>query len=242
MDGRICMQSNHFMLFALIGAAIIGWALYQVSQQNQQISQFTSNKNNELDVINQNLDEMIDQRIKRNTPIQHIQPIQPIHPMISSNIFEQQPINYSDVTNTIHTEQQPINYLATTNAAQRQQDYQRMANPFIPPVQRGPFSPMLAEKAIQINTPTHGEYSNFQLVGYAYKPNNPDQMFQLFGRRIYSNKHEYYVVHPITLIKIPIKIKSDYELSNDDTIIIKGFPGDFRVEIYDLDRPRYVPY
>lgn len=236
MDGRICMQSNHFILFALIGAAIIGWALYQVSQQNQQISQFTSNKNNELDVINQNLDEMIDQRIKRNTPIQ------PIQPLISSNIFEQQPINYLDVTNTIHKEQQPINYLAIANTAQRQQDYHRMANPFIPPVQRGPFSPMLAEKTMPINSPTHGEYGNFQQVGYAYKPNNPDQMFQLFGRRIYSNKHEYYVVHPITLIKIPIKVKNDYELSNDDQIIIKGFPGDFKVEIYDLDQPRYVPY
>jgi len=166
----------------------------------------------DIDTINQNLDEIIDQRLKN-----------------SEAKYEK-------------NQDKILNLLMAANSAQREQDYQRMANPFVPPIQRGPFSPMLAEKTLPINIPTHGEYGNFQQVGYVYKLNNPDQMFKLFGRRIHSNKYEYYVVHPYTGIKMPIKVKNDWELNNGEKVTITGFPGDFTVQIYDLDQPRYVPY
>ena len=208
MANQICIPSNHFILVIIIGAAIIGWALYQVNQQAQQLQAFSADKIDDMDTINQNLDEIIKQRIAEKMP--------------------------NNATNQ-------FTYDLTT-ANQRHQDYQRMINPFVPPVQRGPFSASLSEKTLPINIPSRGEYGGFQQVGYAYKPNDHEQMFQLFGRRIHSNKYEYYVVHPITQIKMPIKVKNDYELNKDDIIVIKGFQGDFKVEIYDLDQPRYVPY
>jgi hypothetical protein len=210
---QVCMPSNHFVLVVIVGISVIFFALWQVNKQAHQIQLLTATKNNDIDNISQNLDEMIEQKIKSNLP--------------GKNNDKQDQI---------------IKLLMAANENQRDQDYQRMVNPFIPPLQRGPFSPMLAEKTLPINSPTHGEYGNFQSVGYAYKPTNPDQMFQLFGRRIYSNKYEYYVIHPFTQIKIPVRVKNDWELSRDDKIIINGFPGDFIVEIYDLDQPRYVPY
>jgi len=212
MNNQVCMQYNHFILFVVAGVAVIAWALYQVNKQSQQIHQLTANKMPDIDTINQNLDEIIDQRLKN-----------------SEAKYEK-------------NQDKILNLLMAANSAQREQDYQRMANPFVPPIQRGPFSPMLAEKTLPINIPTHGEYGNFQQVGYVYKLNNPDQMFKLFGRRIHSNKYEYYVVHPYTGIKMPIKVKNDWELNNGEKVTITGFPGDFTVQIYDLDQPRYVPY
>ena len=212
MDNQVCMPYNYFILFVLIGAAVIAWALYQVNNQSQQMHSLASNKTAEMETLNKNLDEMIDQRL-RNT----------------ESIYEQK-------------QNQMIKLLLRADSAQREQDFERMANPLVPPLQRGPYSTTLVEKNLPVNIPTQGEYGNFQQVGYAYKHDNPDQMFQLFGRRIHSNKYEYYVVHPYTQIKMPIKVKNDWEINNDERITITGFPGDFKVQIYDLDQPRYVPY
>lgn len=101
--------------------------------------------------------------------------------------------------------------------------------PTVPPVQR-------------INVPTRGEYGPFQQVGYAYKPNDVDVLFQLYGRRLYSDKYEYYVLHPYSQIKMPVKVRNDRELNNDEHIHIPGFTGEFKVEMYDIEAPRYIPY
>jgi hypothetical protein len=214
-EGQICMKTSHFYLFIFVGLAIIAWALYQVNQQSIQMVLMDKERACSLDMINENLDEMIDQRIRKTE---------------------------SSMSNMHEQHSKLIDMLVAANEVQRDQDIRRMADPMVPPVRRGPYSPLIAEKTLPVNVPTRGEYGNFQTVGYAYKPNNPDQMFQLFGRRIHSNKYEYYVVHPITQIKIPIRTKNDWELYKDDKVTVKGFPGDFKVEIYDLDQPRYVPY
>jgi hypothetical protein len=217
---QICMPSNHFLLVVLACIGVIGWALYQVNQQAQQIHRLSAEQSNSTGL--DGLDDLINQKFKD---------------------IENQSRQDNEKSSRRDQERDGIiSQLLVANATQRDQDAQRMANPFIPPLQRGPFSPMLATKTLPINIPTHGEYGNFQDLGYAYKQNNPDQMFQLFGRRIHSNKYEYYAIHPITRIKIPIKVKNDWELNRDDRIVLKGFPGDFKVEIYDLDQPRYVPY
>lgn len=216
MNSQVCMPSNHFALFVVIGLGVMIWALWQNHLQSQQIHMLMTNINNDVqgqsEPMSQDIDDKIEKKIKERDS------------------------QYNEKQNQL------INLLMTANENQREQDYQRMANPFIPPLQRGPFSPMLAEKTLPINIPTHGEYGNFQQLGYAYKPGNPNLMFKLFGRRIYSNKYEYYVIHPYNDIKIPIKTKNDWELNKGDDILIKGFPGLFKVEIYDLDQPRYVPY
>lgn len=259
MNSRICMQSNYFVGFIAISVAVIAWSLYQVSHQSQQIQQLTLNQNY--------LSKLHDMEIKyqKNNLNTHgkvkgyIEKQITDHPMIidhQMNDKEEQnydrPVNEStiktnqQVTENLDLLQQPHHIKQNTfmvdNYSQREIDYQRLSNPFVPPLQRGPMSTVLVEKNVPINSPSHGEYGHFQQVGYVYKLNNPDQMFNLFGRRIHSGKYEYYAVHPITQIKIPIKVKNDFELNKDDTVIIKGFPGDFQVEIYDLDQPRYIPY
>jgi hypothetical protein len=106
--------------------------------------------------------------------------------------------------------------------------------------QKTQIVPPINLRSVPINIPTQGDYGNFQQVGYAYKTNKPDFMFNLLGRKINSYKYEYYVIHPYTQIRMPIKTKNDWELSSDDDIKIPGFTGNFRVHIYEMDSPRYL--
>lgn len=112
-------------------------------------------------------------------------------------------------------------------------------------VQRNLYVPSVFDLGLPILPPRNGPtYNDYQLIGYAYKNDKPNEMFQLYGRRIYqnNNKYEYYVIHPYTQIVIPVKVKNDQELNTDDNIYIKGFPGYFNVEIYNDDRNFYVPF
>jgi len=126
-----------------------------------------------------------------------------------------------------------------------QQDVERMVNPFIPPMQRNPYSiaGMALTAPVMTNVPTHGEYGPFQQVGYLQNAGNIDHAMPLMGRRIYSNKYEYYTFHHNNpTIKIPIKVKGDQEIYDDITINVPGYAGQFKVKIYELDAPRYIPY
>jgi hypothetical protein len=82
---------------------------------------------------------------------------------------------------------------------------------------------------------------NFQQVGYGHLDGKPDHMFRLMGRETYHNRYEYYVIHPQNDIKMPIKVKNDWQLNTGDHIVIPGF-GKCLVHIYDYDQPAYVPY
>ena len=139
--------------------------------------------------------------------------------------------------------QEFIQNLVTAQQIQRNEDEQRMGNPFVPPVRRGPFSFLGAQLSVPVNTPTRGEYGPFHQMGYLYKVNNPDQAMPLMGRRIHSNQYEYYTFHHNNPnIKIPLKSKGDQELQNGEQLTVTGYPGSFLVQIYDLDYPRYIPY
>lgn len=129
----------------------------------------------------------------------------------------------------------------TVYQLQRTRDFQRLVDPLIPPIQRGFFPPTVRTQ-LPFNLATQGDYGNFQQVGYVVSPKDGNQMFRLMGRQLDSYRYEYYVIHPYTEIKIPITVKNDWELHTDDQVEIPGFKGHYRVQIYDIDRPRYIPY
>lgn len=124
---------------------------------------------------------------------------------------------------------------------QQMRDFQRANDPMIPPIQRGYFPPTMNFQ-LPFNVPTQHGYGPFQLVGYVFSKHDGHEMFRLMGRQLNSNRWEYYVIHPYTEIKMPIKVKNDWELHTDDRVEIPGFNGHYRVQIYDYDWPRYVPY
>ena len=130
-------------------------------------------------------------------------------------------------------------------AQQRQasEDMQRLVNPLIPPLRRSDYALSGSQPMVPINIPTRGEYGPFQQVGYLYDPENPKQTMPLMGRRIHSNRFEYYTTnHYNTHVKIPLSIKGDKELDDGENLPVEGYRNNFKIKLYDLDAPRYIPY
>lgn len=126
---------------------------------------------------------------------------------------------------------------------QRFANGERMMNPFVPPVRSDSLSYMGALKTVPVNLPTRGEYGAFQQFGYLQDPTDTDKAMPLMGRKIHSNKFEYYTFHHNnTAIKIPVSIRGDQEINDGDTVKISGYTGPFTVKLYDLDYPKYIPY
>ena len=140
-----------------------------------------------------------------------------------------------------------------------QKNHERVINPLLPPERSYENT-----YGVPINIPTRGSSGGFQQIGMLYKQNITDSsatignnsetaVFPLYGRPIYpgSNKWSYYTASDkFNSVKMPIthngrRCDADYgchELYNGDIIQIPAYNGDFKVEIYDYDKPRYIPY
>jgi len=137
---------------------------------------------------------------------------------------------------------------------------ERIINPLLPPERS-----YESTYGVPINIPTRGDYSGgYQQLGYLYKDDIDDDtkkignntepvMLPLYGRPTYngSNKWMYYISSDkFHSIKMPIENKnkkcdSEYgcdELYADDVVDVPSYNGKFKVNIYEYDKPRYIPY
>ena len=117
-----------------------------------------------------------------------------------------------------------------------------------------------------INVKTRAQDS-YQQVGVLYKTssvntsssintpgNNTDtSVLPLFGRRVYkgSNMWNYYTsTSDHSIVKIPVHISGENctkergcsELTNGSSVNVDALNGTYKVEIYEYDAPRYIPY
>ena len=137
--------------------------------------------------------------------------------------------------------------------------YERLANPLLPPERSYEMA-----YGVPINIPSRGLVGSYQQLGHLYKTEvaNPDTpignntdptILPLFGRPLYngSRKWTYYTsTDKVNMIKLPLtvggrKCDQDYgcdEIYSGDMIEIPPYNGKFKVEIYDYDKPRYIPY
>lgn len=135
---------------------------------------------------------------------------------------------------------------------------ERVINPLLPPERS-----YVNTYGIPINIPSRGPQQTYQQVGILYKDNienasklpgnnNDSNILPLFGRPSYSGSkrwHYYTSSDKYHSIKLPINIDGRKctddvgcnELMNSDSISIPSYNGTFKVEIYDFDRPRYIP-
>jgi hypothetical protein len=136
---------------------------------------------------------------------------------------------------------------------------ERIINPLLPPERS-----YVNTYGIPINIPSRGPLQTYQQIGILYKENveNPNTLpgnnsesniLPLFGRPTYSgsNKWNYYTSSDkFQTVKLPINIDGHKctntlgcnELRNGDTVSIPSYNGKFKVEIYELDTPQYIPY
>ena len=135
--------------------------------------------------------------------------------------------------------------------------HERILNPLLPPERS-----YESTYGIPINIPTRTSGS-FQQIGALYKEEinsenqkvgNSDKtvILALFGKPLWkgSNKWTYYITSDNNnFVKIPLnhkgkKCDTTYgceEIQNDDLITIPEYNGIFRVNIYDYDKPSYIP-
>lgn len=140
-----------------------------------------------------------------------------------------------------------------------EKNIERIVNPILPPERS-----YVNTYGIPINIPSRGPLQTYQQVGILYKENieNPDKLpgnnnesniLPLFGRPTYtgSNRWNYYTSSDkFQNYKLPINIDGRKctddtgcnELMNGDMISIPSYNGKFKVEIYDFDKPNYIPY
>lgn len=100
-----------------------------------------------------------------------------------------------------------------------------------------------------INIPSRGIPDNYHSVGVLVRKTD-EKVLQLFGRQKYagSNQWEYYVSGMDRYgfpNKMPVKVKGDKELIDKYHISLDWLDkskGDFEVNLYDFDIPRYNPF
>jgi hypothetical protein len=150
-------------------------------------------------------------------------------------------------------------YPQSTNQYLYKKENDRMVNPLLPPERSYEQT-----YGVPINIPTRGESGGFQQVGMLYKEsieseeiepgnNNSSQILGLYGKPIRpgSSKWSYYTSSDgHNSIKMPLSHKGkqcgqDYgcdELYDGDNLSIPSYNGNFKVNIYKYDKPRYIPY
>ena len=135
---------------------------------------------------------------------------------------------------------------------------ERVVNPLLPPERSYEQT-----YGVPINVPTRGLVGGYQQVGMLYKDeiadpekkpgNNTDStVVALYGRPVDTsrNKWTYYATGDgFQAVKIPVTYKgrkcdSEFgceEITSSDEVAIPPYNGKFKAEIYDYDKPRYIP-
>ena len=164
------------------------------------------------------------------------------------------PVNIRD----INPERPNINRLSSMSY-EAEKNMERIINPLLPPERS-----YTNTYGIPINIPSRGPLQTYQQVGILYKENivdtdklpgnnNDSNILPLFGRPTFngSKRWNYYTSSDkyqnfkIPLTKNGRKCSDDNgcdEIMNGDMIEIPSYNGRFKVEIYDYDRPSYIPY
>ncbi len=134
---------------------------------------------------------------------------------------------------------------------------ERIINPILPPERSYENS-----YGIPINIPSRGPTGAYQQVGFLSQTwtdgtpngeNNNNLILPLMGRPIFygSKNWTYYTFsEKYQTVKMPLVINgkrcdSDIgcpEILQGDKVHVPPYKGHFTVEIYDYDKPRYIPY
>jgi hypothetical protein len=126
----------------------------------------------------------------------------------------------------------------------KNRDKDVLYDPFTKPERRVPYEEYPAVLMNDINIPTRGYPDNFQLLGILSR-GVEEKFYHLYGRRKFpgSNEWEYYTGTDHHKNKIPIDRTK--EIYDGDTIkipLMNPAKGEFKVKLYDYDKPRYNPF
>lgn len=167
-------------------------------------------------------------------------------------VFETKISELDKLKNKIETTDEKINFLNQTTY-KNTYEQERLYNPLLGPERSFPYS--LNKLGLPINIKTRGDIPNYQQVGVLYQEGNDieKKIFPLYGKPTYpgSRRWLYYTGNDnFSSVKLPIDNKGRScqdqngcdELYNDEEISVVGYNDKFKVNIYNLDKPKYIPY
>ena len=211
-EGFYCLDYNFFYLFCFIILGLIVWEYIKSIKNNARLAEKDS------EISRQNLER--EERNKRDIVSERQQPSPP--------------------------------YIIDNGAAERS----RIFDPLAPPERMYPYS-----GGVPINIPTRGYGPGYHQVGILEKTSidsdstvydTRPQILPLYGKPTYpgSNKWFYYTSSESNGFKIPFTINGktcndDYgcnELYEGDKVDLSGYNAKYKVTIYSIDSPKYIPY
>ena len=222
--GYLCFNREIFIIIAIF---IIGLAVYGFNNNNKTNLNFPQKPSDDTLKI-----QLLEEQLKtQNYRIQN-----------ENNKLQKQ----SD---------QQINIITppVENLSSHQQELVRITDPLAGPERQYPY--VLSKTSMPINVPTRGYITEYQQVGALYgigQGLQTTKILPLYGKPTYpgSNKWVYYTgTDNYQSVKIPIfkegrKCQGDFgceELYSDDLVNISPYNCKFKVELYDIERPRYLP-
>ena len=119
-------------------------------------------------------------------------------------------------------------------------NYKRLSDPLLPPERTYPY---MKTQMLPINIPTRGYPEEYQQYGILMKNDDSGDTFSLFGRREYpgSRTYEYYVTSSSKYNAVKIPIPDKKEIYDGAEMSVPGYSGLYKVKLYELDTPRYIP-
>jgi len=132
-------------------------------------------------------------------------------------------------------------------------DFQRVINPLVPPERSHPYR--LNRAGVPINIPTRGYSSGYQQVGALIGKGSDKnkQIMPLFGMQTYPGSRQWlyytgtdtYNSVKLAVINSGKNCQDEYgcsEIYDGDEVSVSGFNSRYKVNLYKLDKPRYLPY
>jgi len=150
--------------------------------------------------------------------------------------------------------------ITTYSMSNNEYERDRIVDPLSPPERKYPYNnPPL--RGLPINIPTRGYGPDFHQVGILEKTSidsestiydTRPQILGLYGKPTYagSNKWYYYTASDKNGLKIPFskngkQCSNEYgcnELYDGDKVELGGYNAKYRVTVYGIDAPKYIPY
>lgn len=102
------------------------------------------------------------------------------------------------------------------------------------------------EPSRRINIPTRGDLPAYKNVGFIANNKADHEVLSLYGRPTYrgSQNWNYYTMHEG--VRVPIenceRSRGCQEKMNGDSVNIDSLGSQYKINVYEHDAPRYIPY
>ena len=244
--GFVCFNRE---IFIVVVIALIALALYYVHNNETQLGD-TSQQNVNETLCNSNHYELNNLHKKIQKQNDKINELTTLNKGLNEN---------NNRINTLSKDNSLYNITSNYDSMNKQTNNYENIHPcdidnnLNPPERKLPISNNMINS---INMSTRGGSVDYQRIGVLYSENNKQGkplILPLFGKPMHmgSNKWFYYSsTEDYHSIKIPVykdgkKCQGSYgcdELYDNDLVFVKPYKTKFRVSLYELERPQYLPH